>query len=240
MSCQDYREQIHGFVDRELAACERTAVANHLRFCPDCQAVVEELHLLKQALSEPVPFSEESQQRAWQSLVGQTRRSWRTGLRDWMDLSRARWRDLDLRPVWAKLAAAPVTFVLFSSLLVLFPGIQIQEWTYSAFMVAPPISQEMPSLPVTIHAVQSRREINELIETIWRIPYEDSLSFVAEIQPEGHAEIGNVLEYPRNPDLLEAFDMNLRNTQFERVVNDPTSFLIYSFQKVDVYEGQGL
>ena len=73
---------------------------------------------------------------------------------------------------------------------------------------------------------------------VWKIPFEDSLSLVAKITPDGSAEIGDVLEYPKSPDLLEAVELTLSGGQFQTVnaQNLDDTFVIYSFQKVDVYE----
>ncbi len=76
------------------------------------------------------------------------------------------------------------------------------------------------------------------MSAVWKIPFEDSLSLVATITPEGSAKIGDVLEYPKSPDLLEAVELTLSGGQFQTVSapNLDDSFVIYSFQKVDVYE----
>ncbi len=78
------------------------------------------------------------------------------------------------------------------------------------------------------------------MSAVWKIPFEDSLSLVATITPEGSAKIGDVLEYPKSPDLLEAVELTLSGGQFqtENAQNLDDSFVIYSFQKVDVYENR--
>ena len=76
------------------------------------------------------------------------------------------------------------------------------------------------------------------MDTAWKIPYEDSLSLVAEITPEGYAQIDDILEYPKNQELLEAVDLTLRCTQFETRHHLSRPFVIYSFQKIDVYGDQ--
>ena len=65
-----------------------------------------------------------------------------------------------------------------------------------------------------------------------------SLSLVAEITPEGFAKIGDILEYPKSQDLLKAVGLTLSGGQFQAASaqNLDQSFVIYSFQKVDVYE----
>ena len=86
-------------------------------------------------------------------------------------------------------------------------------------------------------------QLDELMNTVWKMSFEDSLSLVAEIGPEGFAQIENVLVYPRSPTLLNAVDLTLRGSRFEITTshNLESPFMIYSFQKVDVYEDrQGL
>jgi hypothetical protein len=66
------------------------------------------------------------------------------------------------------------------------------------------------------------------------------LSLVAKLTPEGSAKIGDVLEYPKSPDLLEAVELTFSGGQFQTVSaqNSDDTFVIYSFQKVDVYENR--
>ncbi len=83
-------------------------------------------------------------------------------------------------------------------------------------------------------------EFEDLMTTVWKIPFEDRLSLVAKITADGSAQIGDVLEYPKSPDLLEAVELTLRGGQFQTVSaqNSDVSFVIYSFQKIDVYENR--
>ena len=98
------------------------------------------------------------------------------------------------------------------------------------------------SRPIIAHVSVHYRgtEIEDLMRAVWKIPFEDSLSLVAKITPEGSDEIGDVLEYPKSPDLLKAVERTLRGGQFQTVSaqNLDDSFVIYSFQKVDVYENR--
>ena len=82
-------------------------------------------------------------------------------------------------------------------------------------------------------------ELDDLMNAVWKMPFEDSLSLVAEIGPEGFVQIGSVLEYPRSPMLLDAVDLTLRGSRFEIAASHDldSPFMIYSFQKVDVYSG---
>jgi hypothetical protein len=74
------------------------------------------------------------------------------------------------------------------------------------------------------------------MDTAWRLPYEDSLSLVAEINEEGYAEIGDVLEYPKSQKLFDAVDRALRNSQFVASDTRSRSRVIFSFQKIDVWD----
>ena len=93
---------------------------------------------------------------------------------------------------------------------------------------------------LNVEVVQDRSELLDLVDTAWRLPYEDSLVLVAEIKPEGHAEIDSVLKSPRSYALLDAVGTTLRGSQFKEVGKLASPFFIYSFQKIDVYEQRGL
>ena len=88
-----------------------------------------------------------------------------------------------------------------------------------------------------VQVLQSNASVDGLVDTAWKIPYEDSFSLIAEISPEGNVRIENILEYPKTMELLHAVDLTLRESQFEGISEMSNAFLIYSFQKVDVYEG---
>jgi hypothetical protein len=146
-------------------------------------------------------------------------------------------RDLNPLSVVARLAALPLTVTFFVVLIgqfpvltinnVKFPAISMQGWTASA-------AELKPGSTRTFATRQGHTRFKELMVTAWKLPYEDSLSFVAEITPEGHGRIGGVLEYPKSDELFNAADQAFRTTQF--VASDPGSRVIFSFQKIDVWE----
>ena len=146
-------------------------------------------------------------------------------------------RDMDPQSALCRLSAFPVSlgflFVLASQL----PRLPVQHWTFPVYAsdLDSPTTSSRP--PVLVQVLQSNQRINELLDTAWRIPYEDSFSLVAEISPEGNARIGNILEYPKTMELLYAVDLTLQESQFEGTSEMSNAFMIYSFQKVDVYEG---
>jgi hypothetical protein len=94
------------------------------------------------------------------------------------------------------------------------------------------------TLPVvsSVQARQQKEDLNGLVDAAWRLPYEDSLSLVAEIGPAGFAEIDSILEYPKSSELLNAVNLSLRRSHFERTGGMGNSLLIFSFQKIDVYD----
>jgi hypothetical protein len=149
---------------------------------------------------------------------------------------RAVLRDLDARLVWTRLAGTPIALTLI--LLILFSLVPAKTQRLPFLVVLTPMDMEVdqPVHILNIEVAQSRAEFNHLMTTAWRLPYEDSLSLVAEIEPEGHAIIGDILEYPKSYALLSAVNTALRGTNFEAISERPRAFLIFSFQKIDVYE----
>ena len=107
-----------------------------------------------------------------------------------------------------------------------FPAISMQGWTEAADL--------QPVATRKFATRQGQTRFRELMDIAWRLPYEDSLSLVAEITPEGNARIGGVLEYPKSNELLNAADLALRTSQF--VASDANTRFIFSFQKIDVWE----
>ena len=131
--------------------------------------------------------------------------------------------------------------VLLALLFANVAPIRVERLVY-LIVSTPPWTIENAGTPVVlnIEVVQDRSELSDLVDTAWRLPYEDSLALVAEIKPEGHAEIDSVLQSPRSYALLDAVGTTLRGTQFKEVGNLSSPFFIYSFQKIDVYEQRGL
>jgi len=141
--------------------------------------------------------------------------------------------------VISRLAAVPLTaaffFLLISQFPVLsleaikFPVLSMQGWT---------TSPEVEPISTQIFATrQGQTRFQELMDTAWRLPYEDSLSLVAEITPEGHARIGGVLEYPKSNELFNAADLALRSSQFVSVgQTESQPYVLFSFHKIDVWE----
>ena len=237
MTCQELRQQIHEFLDGELPPRDSAAVNEHIKQCAGCQRYQDEFSWLKDALSFE-RLSQSVQKELWKRVRLRVECNWKTRVLEFSQDLRTFWRDLDRGVLWSKLTAAPVTLTFFAMILTQFGQVNFQEYP---MMAISPTSDPL-SRPIIAHVSVHYRgtEIEDLMRAVWKIPFEDSLSLVAKITPEGSAEIGDVLEYPKSPDLLKAVERTLRGGQFQTVSaqNLDDSFVIYSFQKVDVYENR--
>jgi hypothetical protein len=236
MTCQELRQQIHEFLDGELPPKDFAALNEHVKQCAGCQRYQDEFRWLKDALAFQ-RLSPSAQEELWKRVRLQVKRNWKTRILELGDSLRTFWRDLDRGVFWSKLTAAPVTLAFFAAILTQFGQVNFQE--YPMMATFPPTSSSLSGpviAQVSVHYTGT--EIEDFMTAVWKIPFEDSLSLVASITPEGSARIGDVLEYPKSPDLLEAVGLTLSGGQFQAVSaqNLNNSFVIYSFQKVDVYE----
>ncbi len=243
MNCREASKLIHSLLDEELSTELKSRVEKHLSSCENCGRLRVELELVKNLISRPRPLSAASSRQLWADLERRRSRNLFAILREWLDSTASLFSEWEKQTLWARLSALPLTAIGFLLLAAQFPRVPTQEMTYPVFLVpaaAVATTSSGSSRPVMMQARQGRRELHDLIETVWRIPYEDSLSFVAEIQPGGHATIGDILEHPRNEKLLDAAAASLNDLRFDPSADFKNSFLIYSIQKVDVYEGRGL
>ncbi len=237
MYCDQVRHKLNQFVDTELSAFESHALQRHLDDCTECSLLLRELRLVRDALSALVRLSEGNRRRMRRALLRQTHRKWSDYPREVLDNLRSCLRDLDRHAAVCRLSAVPLSLAMMVLLAYQLPQLRSQNWTFQIYAT----QQSSPSTanrpPVLVQGLQSTQSVNGLLDTAWRIPYEDSFSLVAEVQPEGNAAIENILEYPKTLELLDAVNLTLQESHFERPSGMSNAFLIYSFQKVDVYEG---
>jgi len=238
MTCQKLRQRIHEFLDGELPPKDFAVLNEHIKQCAGCQRFHDEFSWVKEALSfERLPQS--VQEALWKRVKTQVEDNFETRIGGLWDNFRTFWRDLDRRLLWSKLTAAPITLAFFVAILTQFGPVNLQEWTYPMMATLSPTSSPISGPLITQVSVRyGGKEIDALMSAVWKMPFEDSLSLVATITPEGSAEIGDVLEYPKSQDLLRAIDLTLRGSQFQTAGthNLDHPFVIYFFQKVDVYE----
>ena len=239
MTCQSISEKIHDFIDFRLAPGETFQVEKHLSTCPTCRQLHAELTSIQSILSGRLRLPEASSVRCLERI--RRKRFWNEPLASLQQVSgnlRSFLRDMNRTLVMARLAALPMTLCCFAILIgqfpvlsldvVKFPALSMQGWTTSTRVET--ISTK------TFATRRGQTRFKELMDTAWRLPYEDSLSLVAEISPEGHARIGDVLEYPKSDELYNAADLALRSSRFAAIDSRSRPFVIFSFQKIDVWE----
>ncbi len=243
MKCSDFVSDIHNFMNRTLSPKQTMAMQRHMEECPDCRHYYQEYSSVRDLLSErhklPTAASHRTYRRVLISSKWNIFKELALGL-DWL---RIYWRDLDSRFIWSKIYAVPLTSLLFALTLLNL------QFGVTEIPVGPDMNflgvngnediLDHTSPPPSFRNVavkQSRPEISRLVRTAWKIPYEDSLFVVAEITPEGNAEIGRILEYPKNERLLEAVDGALQNSRFEQCNEMDETLVLFSFHKIDVWE----
>lgn len=233
MRCQVFQAQIHEFLDGELPPREMSRMEEHRLGCEPCGRDYERLVLIREGIrtraTMPLAAVEQVRHRLDRRLQG-----W-NGLREAADWLRTYWRDLDRRFVWSKVSAVPVTLCFFALLLVHFSPARLERLDMLAFSSHPADRQGVPFVR-SVRMRQTREDIQVLLDVAWRLPFEDSLSVVAEIRPDGIVQIDSVLEYPRSHALLTAVDGALRRSRFDRGPATGNRLVIFSFQKIDVYD----
>lgn len=240
MKCDYFRHKIHEFLDGELAPPEGSHLLAHIEGCRDCRQRYEQFAWVKQALSPSrLTLSAPAQEELWGRLRSEMGRNLRSRLSDVVQDLRNLRHEFDLRSFWSRIAAVPVTLVFFIAILVHFSPLEPSQWDRPVVSTLPVFRLVAKPVVTQVSVHYRTREIDDLMSVVWKIPYEDELSLLAEITPEGRAETENVLQYPKNHDLLRAVNLALQESEFEaagRPGPHTSSFVIYSFQKVDVYE----
>jgi hypothetical protein len=237
MNCNQFLQRIHEFLDGELPPRDFSAFREHVENCHTCRGRHDEFQWVKL-----LPFQRLSptlQGLLWKEVHNtRTETWWELSVHIW-DRWRTLWRDLDHLMVWSRLAAVPVTLAFFAAIILQVEPFHLQQWTDPMMVTLSPASSSTTGSTTTEVPVRYRGdELDDLMNTVWKMPFEDSLWLVAEVGPEGFAQIENVLEYPRSSTLLNAVDLTLRGSRFEIATSQhlDSHFLLYSFQKVDVYE----
>ncbi len=233
MRCQVFQTQIHEFLDGELPPREMSRMEEHRVRCESCRLDYQRLVLVREAVRTRATMPSAAVELVRQRLERGEER-W-AGLRDAADRLRTYWRDLDGRFVWSKVSAVPVTLCFFALLLVHFSPARLERLEMLAFTSHPADRHSVPFVR-SVRMRQTREDIQILMDVAWRLPFEDSLSVVAEIRPDGLVQIDSVLEYPRSHALLTAVDGALRRSRFDRGPNTGNRLVIFSFQKIDVYD----
>ena len=237
MKCAEFRRNSHEFIDFRLSAGENKSMERHLSSCVQCNDYCSDLRFIREVVHTKSHLPDPAAERIL-ARVSQPRRSWLTS---WLHSLWSRgvdcWRDCEGGAFWARASALPISLVFMFLLFGNLAPIRVERLAY-LIVSHPSWANEQTVDPVVLNVIvlQDRGDLTELVDTAWRLPYEDSLAVVAEIKPDGHAEINSVLESPKSFALLDAVGSTLKTSQFEQIGGLASPFLIYSFQKIDVYE----
>lgn len=239
LSCQDILKNIHEYLDGELSPIQAAEFEAHLGQCDECRVEVEDLSWVRQTLAVKEHLPAAAEAHIWKAVhqkIGVVWYDWAYGLYDGV---KTYWRDLDGITVWTRVSAVPVTLAFFVVIMLQFPLVVMEEWTYPAFtMKRMPSSVFSEALITQIQARHTPAEIDGIMNAAGKLPYEDSFTVLAQVTAEGHAEIEDVIEYPKSHSLLQAVDDTLRSSEFQTAHNTAKPLVIYSFQKIDVYSDQ--
>lgn len=241
MKCKEFNRKIHEFIDACLPANEMALMEAHRGVCRACSERFQDFLFVRRVIAEKVVLPEVSAR----SILAKSLEGNRFFLFNWFSQLRTRvvdyWRGFEPRVFVARASALPISILFLVFLFGNLAPIRVERLAY--LVVSTPLwTTESSAVPVVLNVqvVQRRGELSDLIDTAWRLPYEDSLAVVAEIKPEGHAEINSILEFPKSYALLNAVGSTLRESRFEKVGQLASPFVIYSFQKIDVYGQRGL
>ena len=244
MKCSFCIRNIHDYLNRTLPPKQTFEMQQHLESCIKCSQRLREYSSVRELLSERHKLPSAASQRTFRRVLTSSRWSIIKELAFAFDWLRVYWRDLDSRFIWSKVYALPLTCLLFSLTLI---NLQVKEGKVAAVPemnffgvngeedildhTAPPPSFRRVAVR------QSQPGMNRLVRTARKSHYDDSLFVVAEITPEGNAEIGDVLEYPKNSRLIDAIGDTLQHSQFEQCSEMDETLVLVSFYKIDVWEG---
>lgn len=230
MTCRDFVENIHDFLDARLPAREMASLDSHMQSCKRCRRAYREYVEVQEMVVERSHLPGASSRAILTKL---RRRDWKAFFRELCDRVWTSVRDLDRRLVCVRASTAPFALGLFLILLIQFAPADTERLAFMA--IEPQLHQHSLPRVLNVEVRQKQREFDEMLHAAWRLPYEDSLSLIAEVQPEGRLKVEGVLEYPKSDALLNAAHAAL-NTSYLEQAGLSNSLLIFSFQKIDVYE----
>ena len=243
MKCSVFIKNIHDFMNKSLSPRMIHEMERHLEECVHCQKTYLEYSSVRELLSERHRLPVSASQRTYRRVRVTSRLNIFKEIAQGLDWLRVYWRDLDSRFIWSKIYAAPLTALLFA-LTLLNLQFGMTEAPVAPAMNFLGVNGEVDILDHTapppsfrnVSVQQSRPEINNLVRMARKTPFEDFLYVIAEITPEGNAEIDQVIEYPKNEGLLDAVDETLQQSRFEQCKEMDETLLLVSFHKIDVWE----
>ncbi|HVF89941.1 MAG TPA: zf-HC2 domain-containing protein [Blastocatellia bacterium] len=233
MNCKKYKLMASDYLDRQLSREDSVDYLSHLEGCADCRAYLEEIgetSLILRRLEEPRP-PEELQSYIMTAVARRSSNESDFGQRSFEWLLR-----LNPLPI-SYLAGALASVVLFTFVLSAFkplpvlgadgrqiisipviagPVVKGSEPEYNSYNNLPPNAastgnQNYYELPRVID--------NGSLVTFSHIAYDkvgtESMSALVEVSSDGHAELLEVLEEPRDPVLVEQLWWSLSKPTFQ-------------------------
>jgi hypothetical protein len=231
MTCREFIDNVHDLLDSRLQGREASSLVAHMEGCSRCRRIYAQYVQLQHLVSERAHLPGASSRLILRRLQ---RRTWRGFLGSVLDRAWTWARDFDRRLLYLRATTAPFALGFFLFLLVQFAPADTERLAYMA--IEPQLARHNLPRVLNVEVRQNQPEFDAMLTAAWRLPYEDSLSLIAEVQPEGRLKVEGVLEYPKSDALLNAAHAALNTSYLEQSGNLSNSLLIFSFQKIDVYE----
>ena len=233
MNCKKYRLMASDYMDRQLSEEDSIDYVSHLEGCGDCREYLEEIRdtsLVLRRVEEPeVPGELKSYIMA--SVSRRSSRGVSLGQRAYEWLLR-----LNPLPI-SYLAGAMASLVMFAFVLSAFKPLPLTGDDGSRLIAVPVITgpivtgsepeyNRYNNLPPTTASTgdESYYELPRVIDngslvTFSHIAYDkvgtESMSALVEVSSDGHAELLEVLDEPRDPELVEQLWWSLSKPTFQ-------------------------
>lgn len=233
MNCTVCKERISQYLDHQVSENLRAEMDYHLSLCPVCQTRLRETETVRAGLRQlperPVPaaFTRQWVEALEQAAVQNPPPRWQSfKWKDWLD---------SMRPMMAGYSiGAVMTCVLFTGVLWSLkpimrlnePDVQIVVTMYDFSQRGVPTKQPGVSAetvttvsftPPSIASVgTSNRQV--VMPDVFFVPTngsDDGLVFIAEVSPQGKAQLVRMVSPQRNPQLIAAVSTVLGRSSFQ-------------------------
>jgi hypothetical protein len=259
MNCEDVLNEMSGFVDEVLDARQTALISQHIHDCEECRKEYDRLELLRKKLGAlERPNAPES---LWYAVrlrtIAAPQEPLMNRLRNDFDLLLARVRNTEAIWYWTRILGTALTSFFFVGITsALNPSyLNYSEGIQGKAASLQTIRQQLPasvlrnlgiiSTDAMRRPIQSSdAKINDLYllhfgQSIAREGNDDSLSVVAIIDRSGSAKIGNVLEYPRDPNLLSHLNDMISSARCRPASQNGRAVearMVLTFNKISVYD----
>jgi len=259
MNCNHVLRELSGFADEVLAPRETVLISQHLDSCESCRQEYKRLELLRKRLEtlERSPAPDYMWHMVRRRIAAAPHEVLSNRLRDAIELLWARIRHTEGIWYWTRILGTALTCFLFvgitsarnPSYINYAEGIQDNGatlWT---------IRQQLPASVLRNLGIISvdtmRRPIkssNPMINDLYLLNFgksiasegkDDSFSVVAIVDRSGAAKIGNVLEYPKDENLLYHLNDMISSARCRAATQDGRAIeapMVLTFNKISVYD----